>query len=208
MGLNVSDLEGSWQYRDGVLKSDNLEGNLFGGKVLGVLSQEVFAPDLRGTLHLKIQQIDLERFTEEFKPKDIVLTGIGNGSLTATWREGQVQDLRMDLLTAENFSVNRSFLEWLLLSQYEQGKWSNKVFKTIRDKALGPASQHAFNSGQLTLEWRNHEYVGEVALKGKGLNLTITPRIDEGVITNALEFRQQIQIQDLVDSLGKAFREQ
>ncbi len=205
LGLVCREVAGTWLYSDGVLESRDIRGNSLNGTVHVRLVQRIQGEPRKGELTGRLEQADLARFTEEFKPKDIILAGIVNAEIAAEWAQTGLSRFELHVRSERDLSVNRSFLEWLLLSQYEQGKWSDKMLKTVRDKALGPANQRPFDSGSLDLYWQGNEYTGEVTLKSKGLNLTITPRIDPEVVSNALVLRQEHYLDQVMQSLGKAF---
>lgn len=203
-GMPLGDVQGTWEIAGGSIRSEDLRGTLFGGRFRATAAQQLAGPPYSGQLRSALEQIDLARFTDEFQPKDIVLAGLANGDLVVEWDTDGMRQLRLHLLSDQGFSVNRGLLEWLLLSQYEMGEWAGKALKAIRDGALGTAAQRPFDSAELTLEWKDGEYVGEAALRSKGFNLTISPRIDGEVITNAMELRQQMRLEDIANALGRS----
>jgi hypothetical protein len=190
-GVMLENIRTEWRGDGPSLVLEELSGGIFGGFFAGSIRIDPLDPTLPGEASLTFEGIDLARFTEEFKPGDVKLTGIASGSFSAQWTAAGLVSATFSMASEEGFSMNRDMIEQLLFSQYSEGMTGGKTLKDIREQILGESPQYSFDSASLDLSLDEGRFRGTAVFKSPRLNLTIDPAIDEQVLYEALRLRQE-----------------
>jgi len=202
-GAVLSDVAGDVVFADDAARVTGWRAKLFGGTLEGDAVIGLLEEGCPVSLIARAERLDLEAFTREFKPPDIALTGIVEGEIRLELDAAGVQDVRAVLRSTENFSMNRDFLEQLLLSQYVgEGKGGKALAKVMAD-ALGDAEQRPFDSAVLEIEHAGDEIAGRVALKSPKLNLDLDLHVDPDVLEDILELHQLSRLQKVENARPK-----
>gem|GEM_PF-3826645 len=197
-GASLRDVRSPLVLEGGQARLETLEGRLFGGNVAAAVLAELLAPGVPVRATVSLSDIDLDAFTREFKPPQVVLTGIASGSASAAYDTiNGLANIAVALNSTRDFTVNRDFLAQLFLSQYLQDVSGGKSLERVTRSVLGEASQRPFDSAALELQSKGKDAAGQLKLKSKGLNLTADLRVDAAVLEEALALRQEAALQDI-----------
>jgi hypothetical protein len=195
VGLQLADVAGNVHAMGEGLILPDLRARLWGGATSGDVMIRL-GGDSAGTAELKIEGLDLAAFTEEVNPPRVRAAGTAEGELAAAWQAGEATALRLHLISAEGFTLNRDLLMQLLLAQYvEEG--AGKQMGEIVARTVGDEAQRPFDRAELTLELQEGRYRGPLVLESDRLNLTIDLRIDEEEIAALLELSQESGLESI-----------
>lgn len=171
------------------LRSDNVRASVFGGAVDATIAVGVLEAGMPILLDLKLSDIDLEQFTNEYKPPGVTLTGRASGSVAIAFLGGGLSDLTVDLQAGDGFSMNRDMVEQLLLSQYLPEMPMGKSFERMLRRTIGKKPQRAFDSATLELGFAEGRIVGKALLDSKDLALDVDIKADPKAVIEALRAR-------------------
>jgi hypothetical protein len=199
-GAVLNDPRGVCTIQDGVAEAAGVEATLYGGRTTFNASVNVLDMGEGGRLDAHLQGVDLDRFTKEYEPPAVVLTGIADGDISLAWNEDGVKDLRVDLASEEDFSMNREVIENLLLqSVTAEVTGLKRLNRRIREDTIGEAAQRPFERAAMSLSLEGETYdeqrlTGPVSLKSEMLDLSIDLGVDLRAIASAMELQQQAQL--------------
>lgn len=194
-GALLQDLRGPFTYERLRLTSKGLTGTLWDGRLTAEVDANLAEATRPVHVQAKVEDLDLDTFTKEYKPPRTRLTGRGNGTVSFTWSKEGFRDLDADLKSSHGFSVNRDIVYQLLMSQYVKEAKGGKKLDQIVSEVIGKGEQRPFDSGQLALEMGDGERIeGDAWLKSKALNLTIDIRMDPEALAQLLELRQEANL--------------
>lgn len=185
-GASLSGLGMDTRWEGRALHLETLAFGLFGGNVRGGARVGVREAGWPVEASVQVENLDLDRFTKEFKPPSVILTGQVSGSVLAAFSLDGLTGLAVDLSSTEGFSMNKDMVEQLLVSQYMAGMTGGKqVTEVIRD-VLGAAPQRAFDSARLVLGMEDGRIAGFARLESAKLNLTVDIKADPAALLEAL----------------------
>ncbi len=199
-GAVLNDPRGICMIENGVAQATHVEASLYGGRTAFDATVNILDTDQGGRLDAHLEDIDLDRFTKEYEPPSVVLTGIANGDVSLVWAVNGLTDLRVDLASEENFSMNREIIENLLLQSVTADMTGLKrLNKRIREDTIGEGSQRPFDRAAVSLSLEGDTYeeqrlVGPVSLESEMLDLSIDLGVDLLAIASAMELQQQAQL--------------
>ncbi len=198
-GVIMREAGGPWRIASGELRCDQLSATLFGGLVSGSLRQRVDVAPYEGRFEGAIKDVDLTRFTEEFKPPYARLTGLASGIFEFGWSVEGITHLRVHLVSDRGFTLNRDILETLLLSEYTKGMIGEQTIDAIRRSVLGGSEARPFDKAELSLETQGDRYAGPLRLQSEALDLTVDLRIEKQVVTEFLQLRHETNLGNIAD---------
>ncbi len=199
-GAMLHNPQGSATIENGVAQATGVHASLYGGNVTFDVAVNVLDVDAGGRLDAHLENIDLDRFTQEYEPPSVTLTGIANGDAMLAWNKDALRELRVDLASDQGFSLNREIIQDLLLqSLTAEVTGMKKLNKQIEKETIGKAAQRPFDSASVSLSLEGDTYedqrlVGPIALKSKMLNLSIDLGVDLRAIADALDLQQQARL--------------
>ncbi len=192
-GVNLSGIQTTLRPERTELRSENIRATLFDGTVDATIAAGLLEPGLPVRLGLKLTNVDLERFTNEYKPPGMTLTGRASGTISIAFSHGALADLTVGLQAGDGFSMNRDMVEQLLLSQYVSGLPMGKSFERMLRQAIGKKPQRPFDSGDLELGFADGRIVGKALLESRDLSLDVDIKADPQAIVEALRARERAQ---------------
>jgi hypothetical protein len=199
-GAMLHDPRGECTIENGVAVAKGVEASIYEGRIVADAEVNLLDTAAGGTLNAHLEGVDLDRFTKEYEPPSVVLTGIASGDVSLVWNADGMRDLRVDLASNEGFSMNREVIENLLLQSLTAGVTGmKKLNRRIQEETIGAAPQRPFESAAVSLSLEGDTYaeqrlVGPIALKSKMLNLSIDLGVDLMAIASAMELQQQAQL--------------
>ncbi len=170
---------------------EDIVANLLGGMLEGVAVIGLLDSTRPVEIQGEVQNLDLERFTEEFKPPDVFLTGLVNGTFSVAFNESGIDDLKANLEATEHFSLNRDMVEYLLLSEYVGDISGGRNLERVVRRTVGDAPQRVFDRAVLDLGFEAGRITGIARLESRTLNLTFDIVADPEALLEALKIRQQ-----------------
>lgn len=174
-----------------------LEGRIYGGALEGSAQLEFSAAGVAVKLDVTFEDVDLDRFTREYELPSAALTGRAKGRLVVEWGPEQLNAFRFALVSDDGFTVNRDFVEQLLLSEYTQGYTGGKTLDKITQRIIGEAGQRPFDSASVSLRDDGAALVGQAVLRSELLNMSVNLDIDVAEVNRALEMHQEMQLDKL-----------
>ncbi len=198
-GVSLRDLDGKLVFEKDTVKADNLEAKLFGGSILVNAEIGLLQEGLPIKVSVDLRGLDLDIFTKEFAPPDVTLTGLASGKVSALLKDADLKGLMVSLVSDEDFSMNRSMVEQLLLTQYVAGGTSGKRVAKMISQLIGKDDQRPFDSAEINLGLEGERITGEAILKSENLNLTISLLIDKQALFAALELHQELNLENIAN---------
>ncbi|MCC6696548.1 MAG: hypothetical protein IT365_13030 [Candidatus Hydrogenedentes bacterium] len=201
-GAELEQPRGICAIENGVAKVSGAEASLYGGQL--TINGEVNLLDTNagGRVEARFTGIDLDRFTKEYEPPSVRLTGLADGTVLLVWNQDGLQDLRVDLASNQDFSLNREVIESLLLQSLTSGVTGLKMLnRRIQKKTIGEEAMREFDNATASLSLEGERYeeqrlVGPVALKSETLDFSIDVAVDLRAIADALEIQQQAKLEE------------
>jgi hypothetical protein len=162
---------------------------LFGGTVRGearVMPMDALLPL---SFSATVEKMDLEVFTQEYKPPSTRLTGVVSGSVSSSLDLNGLRALEVDLKSDGGMSMNRDMVEQLLASEYLSGMSGGKQVSEMLRDVVGDAPQIAFTGAAMRLGLEAGRITGTARLESEKLNLTLDIKADPGALLEALRAR-------------------
>lgn len=138
-------------------------------------------------LKAEVHELDLEQFTQTFKPPDVVMTGKVNGTADLVVSMEGLVDLKVDLTASENLTLNQAAVRQILMSQYVNDAVGSKSIQKIMEKVIGKDEQRSFEKAILTLGMKDGLIVGEARLESKNLDVTVDINAEPEAILQAIQ---------------------
>jgi hypothetical protein len=182
---------------------EELSSTVFGGTVRGGGEVDLAAENFPVVVDLTLENTDLARFTDEFKPpNNVKLTGLVSGTIRASIAGESITDLAVDLKSGEGFTLDRTTVAQMLMSQ-EIGEISgsglaDKIVKSV----VGDEDVRPFTGAELRLGLEGGRITGAALLKSKALNLTVDIHADQQALFEAIRMRQEGQIANFTTTLN------
>ncbi|MBI5095439.1 MAG: hypothetical protein HZB26_23775, partial [Candidatus Hydrogenedentes bacterium] len=196
-GAALHDVTGTVELgKDGVNIAD-LAASVFGGTVKSELSAGLLSGALPVNVNGAFEAIDLDVFTKEFKPPGAILTGVVQGEFSLAMDRESLKDFRVTLGSVNGITMNRNLVEQLLVSGAVKGFTGAKTLERVMSQIVGDAEQRAFDRATLTLSYQDGQLKGQAGLHSKELNLTIDLTVDPAALKDAIEIRQQTQLENV-----------
>jgi len=198
-GAMLHDPRGTCTLEDGVATAKGVEASLYGGRVTFDAAANLLDAAAGGNLTAHLEAIDLDRFTKEYELPSVTLTGIANGDVSLAWNGDGLRDLRVDLASEKDFSMNREIIENLLLQSLTAGAAGMKRLTRIQQKTIGEAAQRPFDRASVSLSLdgetpETQRLLGPLRLESNLLNFSIDLRVDLLSITSAMELQQEARL--------------
>ena len=200
-GAVVGEAEGNGRIERGVFKARDMSGTLFGGALRANIDAGVFDPAWPLHFAARLKNFDLARLTREIEPGDVSLTGMATVDVIVHMQEGDFTNIQVTGRSIEGFSMDRATVHQILMTQYAEDMAGGKQLRRIVDEVVGDAPQRAFDVAELQLRLREGSIKGTTTLESDNLNLTVNLTVDPGAVLDALELRQEIQL-DKLDSIS------
>jgi len=162
---------------------------LFGGTVQGDARVGLLEEGMPFRFSGRVEGIDLARFTEEFQPPDVKVTGIVAGDITAGIRGGQLSEFDLHLKATEGVSVNRDMVRQILMSQQVGGFTGAKSVGKVLEQIVGNTEQRPFDSVEVDLGLEHGRIAGKALMKSKSLDFTVDIKADPEAILAAIAAR-------------------
>ncbi len=140
-----------------------------------------------GTVRAEASQLDLEQFTQTFKPPDVVMTGKVNGTADLTVSAEGLVDLNVDLTASENLTLNQAAVRQILMQQYVNDAVGSKQIQKVIEKVIGKDEQRAFEKAVITLHLEDGLVVGVARLESKNLDVTVDIKAEPEAILQAIQ---------------------
>jgi hypothetical protein len=194
-GVTVDGIQSKIATEGDALRFEGARPMVFGGETEVSARAGIFEEGLPILLRVYTHGADLARFTEEFKPPSVILTGIAVGEIIVEITGMTLSDLQVDLVAEEGFSVNRDLVAQALMQQYVVNMPGGVSMQDIIEKTVGKAEQRPFDRGRITLGFEDGRVTGVAILESELLNLTVDIHADPEAIIEAIRMRQQEQAQ-------------
>lgn len=140
-----------------------------------------------GTVRAEAKQLDLEQFTQTFKPPDVVMTGKVNGTVALTVSAAGLVDLDVDLTASENLTLNQAAVRQILMQQMVNDAVGSKQIQKVIEKVIGKDEQRAFDRAVLDLRLEDGLVVGVARLESKNLDVTVDIKAEPEAILQAIQ---------------------
>lgn len=131
--------------------------------------------------------LDLEQFTQTFKPPDVVMTGKVNGTARVSLTAAELSDLNVNLVASENLTLNQAAVRQILMSQYVNDAVGSKSIQKVIEKVIGKDEQRAFERAELKLRLEDGLVVGTALLVSKALDVTVDIKAEPQAILQAIQ---------------------
>lgn len=163
------------------------ETTFLGGTL--VLEAEVKYPEagLPAKVKAEARTLDLEQFTQTFKPPDVVMTGKVSGTADLAVADGALADLNVDLTASENLTLNQAAVRQILMQQYVNNAVGSKQIQKVIEKVIGKDEQRAFEKAVLNLRLEDGLVVGIARLESKNLDVTVDIKAEPEAILQAIQ---------------------
>ncbi|MCC6486864.1 MAG: hypothetical protein IT364_05130 [Candidatus Hydrogenedentes bacterium] len=201
-GAELEQPQGVCAIENGIGKVRGAKATLYGGELTIDGEVNLLDTGAGGRVEARFTGIDLDRFTKEYEPPSVRLTGLADGTVLLVWNQDGLQDLRVDISSGQGFSLNREVIESLLLQSLTSGVTGLKMLnRRIQKKTIGEEAMRSFDSATASLSLEGERYeeqrlVGPVALKSETLDFSIDVAVDLRAIADALEVQQQAKLQE------------
>lgn len=139
------------------------------------------------TIKAEARALDLEQFTQTFKPPDVVMTGKVNGTAALVISSEGLVDLNVDLTASENLTLNQAAVRQILMSQYVNDAVGSKSIQKVIESVIGKDDQRAFEKAAITLHLEEGLIVGEARLESKNLDVTVDIKAEPEAILQAIQ---------------------
>jgi hypothetical protein len=139
------------------------------------------------TVKAEARTLDLEQFTQTFKPPDVVMTGKVSGTADLAVTDGALVDLNVDLTASENLTLNQAAVRQILMQQYVNDAVGSKQIQKVIEKVIGKDEQRAFEKAVLNLRLEDGLVVGIARLESKNLDVTVDIKAEPEAILQAIE---------------------
>lgn len=139
------------------------------------------------TIDAQGKDLDLEQFTQTFKPPDVVMTGKVNGKADLVVSAEGLVDLNVDLTASDNLTLNQAAVRQILMSQYVNDAVGSKSIQKVIESVIGKDDQRSFEKAALTLHFEGGLIVGEARLESKNLDVTVDIKAEPEAILQAIQ---------------------
>lgn len=190
-GTQVVDLTGVIYSRGESIAVEDVAFTLFGGAVDARLETRPFETGRPLFLSGQVKDLDLDLFTKEFKPGDVVLTGLVNGTVSLGIENASFASLDVELESTENFSMDRDTVEQLMMRQFMGDMKGGKQMERVVQSVLGKDAQRKFDSATAKLWLEEGRIRGNIKCFSDKLNLDMDVRADVEAFMEALRIRQK-----------------
>jgi hypothetical protein len=140
-----------------------------------------------GTVRAEASALDLEQFTQTFKPPDVVMTGKVNGTADLTVSAEGLVDLNVDLTASEDLTLNQAAVRQILMQQYVNDAVGSKQIQKVIEKVIGKDEQRAFEKAVIKLHLEDGLVVGVARLESKNLDVTVDIKAEPEAILQAIQ---------------------
>jgi len=140
-----------------------------------------------GTVRAEASALDLEQFTQTFKPPDVVMTGKVNGTADLTISAAGLVDLNVDLTASENLTLNQAAVRQILMQQMVNDAVGSKQIQKVIEKVIGKDEQRAFEKAVIKLHLEDGLVVGVARLESKNLDVTVDIKAEPEAILQAIQ---------------------
>jgi hypothetical protein len=207
-GAVFNDPAGAITMDEGRVKTSDATGSLYGGAVrIEDAEIDLFGGTGAGRFRARLEGVDLDRFTKEYEPPAVKLTGLADGLVDFEWNADGLTAFDLELTSTRNFTLNREVIEQLLMTSVTgQVRGLKFLNRRIRKKTIGEAPQRPFDRAAVTLRlvgdtYETQRLEGPVLLESETLDFTIDLRIDVRALADALKLQQEAQIEN-IDSIS------
>lgn len=139
------------------------------------------------TIDAQGKDLDLEQFTQTFKPPDVVMTGKVNGNADLVISAEGLVDLNVDLTASDHLTLNQAAVRQILMSQYVNDAVGSKAIQKVIESVIGKDDQRSFEKAALTLHFEGGLIVGEARLESKNLDVTVDIKAEPEAILQAIQ---------------------
>jgi len=203
-GATVRAVQGEWAIADGVLRTERLEGTLFGGTLRANVEAALLRTGFPVQVRATIASVDLATLTRDVGIESVYVRGKASGQVSVSFDMGGFQELRADFRAPEGLTLDRGTVMNLLQDTgavAEGTSWARlgeAAKKRLIEKVVGPEEQRPFDRAELTLECagRGLEGAAQVLLHSEQLNLTLDVPLHPGTLLQALELRQLEKVEN------------
>ncbi len=143
--------------------------------------------DYPGTVRAEARELDLEQFTQTFKPPDVVMTGKVNGTADLTVSAAGLVDLNVDLTASENLTLNQAAVRQILMQQIVNDAVDSKQIQKVIEKVIGKDEQRAFKKAVIKLQLEDGLVVGVARLESTNLDVTVDIKAEPEAILQAIQ---------------------
>jgi len=175
------------------------KASLFGGTATMDGSFALLEENRPLRFDVRLEDADLGIFTDQMKPPEVVMTGKVEGRCTGLFAAGQFQEFEVALHSGGDFTLNRSAIQKILLSDYASDVSGGKELGKIIDQVVGVDEQRPFDGATLAMTLDDGQLTGTARLDSESLGLTIDLSIEPETIAQALRLRQESQMEDITE---------
>ena len=155
----------------------------------------MFDPELPVEFRAVVDNIDLDRFSREFEPPGVYLTGRARGEVGVKREGAEWESIMVRLAAGDGFTMNRDMVQQLLLTHHVREAGGGRTLDRLVTQVLGEAEQRPFESAELSMDLSPEKrLVGDGLLRSPLLNMTLDLAVDIEVIEDALQFRQEAEL--------------
>ncbi|GMW02321.1 MAG: hypothetical protein AMXMBFR84_34570 [Candidatus Hydrogenedentota bacterium] len=205
-GAVIHELSGTFEVQGGIMNVIVTGGTLYGGVISGTAQVDLVGENREGRMALDFDGVDLDQFTREYEPPQVVLTGLANGKVQIQWDRAGMTKFHAVLKSTEGFTMDKATIDTLLVTTVmQETRGLRFLTKGLRKDAIGDEPQRPFDSASMVIDLtgdspETHRLEGPVKMLSKGLDLTIDLGVDIGAIYAGLELRQEAQL-DQIDTI-------
>lgn len=207
-GAVFNDSLGTFTMDEGRVKTSDTTGSLYGGRMrIEEAEIDLFGGTGAGRLRARIEDVDLDRFTKEYEPPAVKLTGLADGLVDLEWNSDGLTAFDLELESTRDFTLNRETIEQLLMTSFMGDVRGLKFLnRRIRKKTIGEAAQRRFDRAAVALRlvgdtYETQRLEGPVVLDSDTLDFTIDLRVDVRALADALKLQQEAQLEN-IDSIS------
>ena len=198
-GARLRDVAGRIVLEGDTVRTEGLEGGLFGGRFRGEVEVGVLVATLPVGVSMRLKDLDLEVLTEEMQPGDVKLTGLASGAMRVRFSTKGLAALHLELKSTEGFTLDRETVRQILLANATGGISAGKQLSRVAEKVVGTASRRPFQSATLTVRLTQGAIQWRARLESPDLNLTVDSDrgLDPGELYRALGRWQALELEKL-----------
>lgn len=197
-GVTTGPVRGPMVFRGDHAEAASMRAGLWDGDVVFDVRVGVFDPELPVELRAVVDNIDLERFSREFDPPGIYLTGRARGEVGIKREEAEWESVLVRLAAGDGFTMNRDMVRELLLTHHMRDASGGRALDGIVVQVLGEAEQRPFERAELAMDLSPEKrLVGDGLLRSPLLNMTLDLAVDIEVIEEALQLRQEAELDEI-----------
>lgn len=197
-GVTTGPVRGPMVFRGDHAEAASMRAGLWDGDVVFDVRVGVLDPELPVELRAVVDNIDLERFSREFDPPGVYLTGRGRGEVGIKREGAEWESILVRLAAGDGFTMNRAMVQQLLLTHHVRDASGGRALDGIVTQVLGEAEQRPFERAELAMDLSPEQrLVGDGLLRSPLLNMTLDLAVDIEVIEDALQLRQEAELDEI-----------